>query len=203
MHLSQFVAGLIASAAVLLFCGDVRAAPLLDELSPALSLVVQVGFNCGLVDGKLVCGGKKSHTQGSDEADDSANSDHHDKKGKKDGSDKPELTECTIQESKGGGGCVTGFKHVCEKLKNGKKCCGCVPDKNAQATKPKPVQRICCTARGPDGKIMNVMCSTDSEPPETEAQMRTNLQKLLKPTSISCAPECLAANGSVSAAACK
>jgi hypothetical protein len=46
--------------------------------------------------------------------------------------DRPELTECTIQQPGGGGGCKTGFKRVCEKLKSGKKCCGCVPDKSAQ-----------------------------------------------------------------------
>ena len=45
--------------------------------------------------------------------------------------DKPELTECTIQGPDGGGGCKTGFTRVCEKMKTGKKCCGCVADKTA------------------------------------------------------------------------
>jgi len=56
-----------------------------------------------------------------------ADAEHHKKK--KDGD---ALTECTIQGS--GGGCTTGFKRVCEKLKNGKKCCGCVPDENSKST---------------------------------------------------------------------
>jgi hypothetical protein len=54
-----------------------------------------------------------------------------DKKSKKkkhnDGGDQTSgLTECTIQSSGGGGGCKTGFKYVCEKMKSGNKCCGCV-----------------------------------------------------------------------------
>ena len=42
------------------------------------------------------------------------------------------LTECTIQGAGGGGGCKTGFNYKCEKMKSGKKCCGCVADKNAK-----------------------------------------------------------------------
>ena len=53
--------------------------------------------------------------------------DAHHKKDK----DTAALTECTIESSGGGSGCVVGFKRVCQKLKNGNKCCGCVPDKNA------------------------------------------------------------------------
>jgi hypothetical protein len=56
-----------------------------------------------------------------------ANADHH-KKNK----DSDALTECTIESSGGGGGCTVGFKRVCQKLKNGNKCCGCVPDKSAK-----------------------------------------------------------------------
>ena len=40
------------------------------------------------------------------------------------------LSECTIVQPGGGGGCKTGLKWVCEKMKSGNKCCGCVPDKN-------------------------------------------------------------------------
>jgi hypothetical protein len=43
------------------------------------------------------------------------------------------LTECTIQQPGSGGGCKGGFKWVCEKLKSGNKCCGCVPHKGSQA----------------------------------------------------------------------
>jgi hypothetical protein len=60
-----------------------------------------------------------------------AHADHH-KKNK----DSDALTECTIESSGGGGGCTVGFKRVCQKLKNGNKCCGCVPDKNAKASTP-------------------------------------------------------------------
>jgi hypothetical protein len=42
------------------------------------------------------------------------------------------LTDCTIVSPGGGGGCKTGFKYVCEKMKSGNKCCGCVADKHAQ-----------------------------------------------------------------------
>lgn len=43
------------------------------------------------------------------------------------------LTECTILGAGGGGGCKSGFNWKCEKLKSGKKCCGCVADKDAKA----------------------------------------------------------------------
>jgi hypothetical protein len=91
------------------------------ERSPAVELV---GFGCNFINGKLVCGKSES-------SNDNDEDNHKHKKKTKDTGD--ELTECTIQQGPGGGGCVTGFKHVCEKLKNGKKCCGCVPDKSAQA----------------------------------------------------------------------
>jgi hypothetical protein len=42
------------------------------------------------------------------------------------------LTECTIQEPGSGGGCKAGLKWVCEKMKSGNKCCGCVADKNVK-----------------------------------------------------------------------
>jgi hypothetical protein len=42
------------------------------------------------------------------------------------------LEQCTIQSSGSGGGCKGGFKWVCQKMKNGNKCCGCVVDKNAK-----------------------------------------------------------------------
>jgi hypothetical protein len=42
------------------------------------------------------------------------------------------LTECTIQQPGSGGGCKAGLKWVCEKMKSGKKCCGCVADKSAK-----------------------------------------------------------------------
>jgi hypothetical protein len=59
--------------------------------------------------------------------------DHHHKN--KNSDDESGLTDCTIQQSGGGGGCTAPSKYVCEKLKNGKKCCGCVADKNATPVK--------------------------------------------------------------------
>jgi hypothetical protein len=53
---------------------------------------------------------------------------HHDGQSQNDSG----LTECTVVQSGGGGGCKTGFKYVCEKLKSGNKCCGCVAYNNAK-----------------------------------------------------------------------
>jgi hypothetical protein len=53
---------------------------------------------------------------------------HHDGQSQDDSG----LTECTIVQPGGGGGCKGGFKYVCEKMKSGNKCCGCVADKNAK-----------------------------------------------------------------------
>ena len=65
-------------------------------------------------------------------------------KGKK--KDKPELTECTIQGPNSGGGCKTGFKWVCEKMKSGKKCCGCVADKTAPTPAEEKIEDHPCFA---------------------------------------------------------
>ena len=67
-----------------------------------------------------------------DDDDQGNNEDHHHGKNKKNNDDTG-LSECTIQGSNSGGSCKGGFKYVCEKLKSGKKCCGCVVDKNAPA----------------------------------------------------------------------
>jgi len=60
----------------------------------------------------------------------SADADHHKKH--KDNGD--ELTQCTIQSSTSGIACAAPLKRVCQKMKNGQKCCGCVGDKNATQT---------------------------------------------------------------------
>lgn len=65
----------------------------------------------------------------SDDDDHGDNDDHHHGKNKKHNDDAG-LSECTIQQPGGGGGCKTGFKRVCEKMKSGNKCCGCVADKS-------------------------------------------------------------------------
>jgi hypothetical protein len=124
--------------------------------------VVQAGFKCGMVEDKLVCG--KTQGDGSQKGDDD---DHHGKHSKGKGTTGKDsgLGECTIQQPGSGGGCKTGFKRVCEKLKSGKKCCGCVPDpKSKPDPKPEPkpepkpaetpnpaAERVCCTASHPSG----------------------------------------------------
>ena len=60
------------------------------------------------------------------------------KKNKKHGDDGAGLSECTIQQPGSGGGCKAGFKRVCEKMKSGDKCCGCVPDKGTSAGQSAP-----------------------------------------------------------------
>jgi hypothetical protein len=159
------------------------------------------------VNGQLVCGKSGGTNSDSDEADDhdkskkmnsdNDGSDDHDNSKKKNkhndedtGSDDG-LTQCSIQESSGGGGCVVGFKHVCEKLKNGKKCCGCVPDKNAQAAQPR---QFCCTAM-----IGTQVGPQFCEPTRAEAEREASFTRLNNqpPSSIPCIVECLV-NGSFS-----
>ena len=67
----------------------------------------------------------KNDDDDDDDNDHHGNDDHHNKK-KKNTNDDTGLSECTIQGPSSGGGCKGGFKRVCEKLKSGKKCCGCV-----------------------------------------------------------------------------
>jgi hypothetical protein len=127
MNFSQF-ATVLAAAALVFFTSGVESSPRVQ--SPAFSsLPLQAGLRCGLVNGQVVCGNKNSkHNDGQ------GSYDHDHGKGKKKkakgNDDASELSECTIQGANGGGGCKTGFKRVCEKLKSGKKCCGCVPDKS-------------------------------------------------------------------------
>ena len=89
----------------------------------------------------------KKHDDGDD--------DHHHKN--KNTDDDAALSECTIEQPGGGGGCKGGFKRVCEKMKSGKKCCGCVVDKNAvPATNP---DYACCEGFGADGnKVGEKLC---------------------------------------------
>jgi hypothetical protein len=63
------------------------------------------------------------------------------------------LTECTIVQPGGGGGCKTGFKYVCEKLKSGNKCCGCVPHNGSQATGNGSAQDQVDTQNKADGRF--------------------------------------------------
>jgi hypothetical protein len=78
---------------------------------------------------------KKNKNQDDDDDDD----DHHNGKGnkKKNADDGAALSECTIQGGNSGGGCKNG-KWTCEKMKSGKKCCGCVPDPKAGSAQQDP-----------------------------------------------------------------
>ena len=80
----------------------------------------------------LIVSIKKKHKHKDNDND--ANGDHHNHKKAEDNDDG--LTQCSIQAPSGGKGCVAPFKLVCEKMESGKKCCGCVPDKNAKVTQP-------------------------------------------------------------------
>ncbi|HZP07738.1 hypothetical protein [Methyloceanibacter sp.] len=73
-----------------------------------------------------------------------ADADHHKKKNK---DNDAQLEQCTIVKS-GGMGCVAPQKLLCQKMKNGKKCCGCVGEKNAkeapkETPKDTPIKDFC------------------------------------------------------------
>ena len=107
--------------------------------------MLQAGFGCKMQQGKLVCGKKQG---GADSKKNDNGGDGHGKpsKEKKTGSG---LSECTIQQPGSGGGCKNG-KWVCEKLKSGKKCCGCVIDKSAKLPAPPPQQQKTGIQESPD-----------------------------------------------------
>ena len=117
----------------------------------------------------------------------------HNKGKKKKTSDGEGLSECTIQSPNGGGGCKGGFKRVCEKLKSGKKCCGCVVDPNAKPQdKPAGTQAqtvahpVCCVGHFPGDNISDKVCK------DTEVEARAIQQTATfngdHPTSIECFP---------------
>ena len=133
MKLSHFMAAVLAST-VMLFISEANSSPHFQ--GPMFSpLPLQAGLNCGLVNGQFVCGNTKSSGKHHDDNDDDGKEEKKNSDDNKNSDDDTGLTDCTIQQPGGGGGCVTGLKYVCEKLKNGKKCCGCVVDKNAPAPK--------------------------------------------------------------------
>ena len=94
----------------------------------------------------------------------------------KDKKEKPELSECTIQGPNSGGGCKTGFTRVCEKMKSGKQCCGCVADKTAPAPaeeklEDNPCFTHCSTKCGGSGDaqkscLIECLQTTSCRPPE-------------------------------------
>jgi hypothetical protein len=122
-------------------------------------LSLQAGLKCGLVNGQLVCGNKSGGKHKDDDDDQQGDDDNHHKK-KKNTDDETGLSECTIQGPNSGGGCKGGFKYVCEKMKSGKKCCGCVVDKNAK--KAEPEEMACCWIASSPDKAGRV-CGTASD----------------------------------------
>ncbi len=87
------------------------------------------------------------------------------------------LSECTIIQPGGGGGCTVGLKWVCQTMKSGNKCCGCVVDKNAPPPKKvdaKPqLLLFACTSnvRVPDGREFADRKSKIGAANDTEARM--------------------------------
>jgi hypothetical protein len=151
-----------------------------SEVGVIAGRIVLADLKCGLVNGKLVCGTTKDHKNRDDDDDDDDDDrddhKHKDKKESKGKKDKPELTECTIQGPNSGGGCKTGFTRVCEKMKSGKKCCGCVADKTAPAPaeeklEDNPCFTHCSTKCGGSGDaqkscLIECLQTTSCRPPE-------------------------------------
>lgn len=71
-----------------------------------------------------------------------ADADHHKKQHK---DNDAQLEQCTIVKS-GGMGCVAPLRLVCQKMKNGQKCCGCVGEKAAKKQTPPPMDYYECSA---------------------------------------------------------
>ena len=144
MNISHLLTASLAGALVC-FIGGAEASP--HSQAPTFSpLPLQAGLKCGLVNGHIECGDSgKNHQDDADDDDDDGDHDHngdddeHHKK-KNNSDDDSGLEHCTIQSSKGGGGCVSPYKHVCEKLKSGKKCCGCVLPAGQTAPTPPAVK---------------------------------------------------------------
>ena len=159
MKLYHVVTGLLAGAMVC-FISEAEASPHFQ--APVFSpLPLQAGLKCGLVNGELKCGNSSGNDQDDDQQ---GNDDEHHHKKKKNNDDDTGLSECTIQGANSGGGCKGGFKYVCEKLKSGKKCCGCVVDPNAKpANKPAPTGQICCRVSSGGPSVVTVCAETKLE----------------------------------------
>jgi hypothetical protein len=88
------------------------------------------------------------------------------------------LTECTIEQSGSGGGCKAGFKRVCEKMKSGDKCCGCVPDKGTSAGQSAPTGGGGNSSGGgikpveqPSDSLLLPYCDLTKDPPEGACEL--------------------------------
>ena len=91
------------------------------------------------------------------------------------------LTECTIVQPGGGGGCKTGFKYVCDKMKSGNKCCGCVVDPNAP---PVQIQKTCCV-----GTFFQGATETGCGSSEAEAKAAIGRKRPGSADSYTCTPQ--------------
>jgi hypothetical protein len=96
-----------------------------------------------------------------------ADADHHKKKNK---DNDAQLEQCTIVKS-GGMGCVAPQKLVCQKMKNGQKCCGCVGEKAAKAQTPPPMDYYECQARVLPQSVAGLSISSP-EPDEATARTK-------------------------------
>lgn len=114
---------------------------------------------------------KKQHNKNHDDNDD------NDDQSSSGNQDNAALSECTIIQPGGGGGCTVGLKWVCETMKSGAKCCGCVVDKNAAPPKKvdaKPqLLLFACTSnvRVPDGREFADRKAKIGAANDTEARM--------------------------------
>jgi hypothetical protein len=108
------------------------------------------------------------------------------------------LEQCTIQKPGSGMGCVSPLKLKCEKMKNGKKCCGCVGEKPGKAvTTPAPAQapkQICCSATAIDRDNNNRTvqpggCGATQEAAESQLKNASSINHWDIQGAISCAPQ--------------
>jgi hypothetical protein len=159
-RMPRMIGVLVSCLAVLGFVSMAGATPLVPKATAlfAPDVLIQVDSKCKKVDGKLVGDCKKNGKKHRDDDDD--DDDHHKKgKGKGKGKQDTGLSECTIQTPNSGGGCKTGFKRVCEKMKSGKQCCGCVADKSVPGGGNEPPKdTFCCTAVPSDGTPTATVC---------------------------------------------
>jgi hypothetical protein len=159
-------------------------------------LVVLAGFGCNLVNGQLVCGKsakKNSENDNDDDADEHENSKKQKKHQDTDSDDG--LTECTIQSPNSGMGCVAPLKLVCQKMKSGKKCCGCVGDNPKATTTPTPAAptRFCCKATAIDRDnnnrtVLPAGCGATQAEAESALKSNASINHWDIQGAISCAP---------------
>jgi hypothetical protein len=121
-NMRAFFVSIIALAAML-FAGG-----LCSHASASTWLAMSVTGDLANASSGLVVKVKKKKKHKDDDED-------HDSSGQSQDGDSS-LTTCTIQSGGGGGGCKTGFNYQCETLKNGKKCCGCVPSGDVKTGAP-------------------------------------------------------------------